>query len=334
MLLFCAIGLMAQEQNYSYLTDKKFRDPTDLIGYNFVPSKMEVPNDYEQELGPGEYSFGISRNNLYVSGQEMTGVYNVNNIAPTEYGYKLSLMNSRDPRMQGHLKVILVNKVYVDALVFKAHKDDTEKIFMLPEMTDNLWESEKAYFTDKYDMVLEDADSIWNKTVTPFLRAQMTGNKVQQRLQTADSTYFNFIEEVKITDKSKPVKEKKEKKKKKDFNIETGEEEMEEEIEETDEGDTDYAEEEMNKKVKIEKFYYIDLKTIFTNEDGSIENSTTRYVVKKWKEREDQSVQSASRDRYQIEFETNKGLINVYLTGKRTISVIEVNGERYTMRGY
>ena len=217
ILLFCVIGLMAQEQNYSYLTDKKFRDPTDLIGYNFVPSKMEVPNDYEQDLSPGEYSFGVSRNNLYVSGQEMTGVYNVNNISPTEYGYKLSLMNSRDPRMQGHLKVILVNKVYVDALVFKAHKDDTEKIFMLPEMPDNLWESEKSYFTDKYDIVLEDADSIWNQQVTPFIRAQMTGNKIQQRLQTVDSTYFDFIEEIKITDKTKPVKEKK--KKKKDFNI-------------------------------------------------------------------------------------------------------------------
>ena len=55
--------LPAQEQ-YSYISDKKFKDPSDLIGYNFFPSFMEIRDEREEELSPGKYSFGITLNNL------------------------------------------------------------------------------------------------------------------------------------------------------------------------------------------------------------------------------------------------------------------------------
>ena len=118
-LLLCAVMTLQAQSMFSYITDKRFKDPSDLVGYNFVPNFMEIPDETEGDLDPGDYSFGISQNNLYVQGEEISGVYSLNNINPTEYGYKLLLMNARDPRIQGHLKVILNKYAQVDALVFK-----------------------------------------------------------------------------------------------------------------------------------------------------------------------------------------------------------------------
>jgi len=370
LFTFCISTAFAQSSFYTYLTDKKFRDQTDLFGYNFVPNKLEIPNDRDEELGAGEYTFGVTRSNLYVEGEEITGVYNVNNISPTEYGFKMTLMNSRDPRLQGHLKIILVNKVYVDALVFKASKDDPEMIFMLPEMNDALWENEKSYFTDKYETELEYETDVWGTTIRPFFRNQMSGNKAQERLQMKDSTYISFIEETKTIDKTKPVKAEKPKrekrKKKKDVNIETGEipdellseegEEIAEEEEEEEEGmdaypddEDDYPDEEEanemeeemddeevaedNRKIKVITEYYIEVRTVRTLKDGTIDDSVERFKVKDTKEREDESA-TGGQERFQIEFDTNRGPMHLYLTGKRTISSFEVGGERYLMRGH
>lgn len=371
---FCVSTAFAQSSFYTYLTDKKIRDQTDLFGYNFVPSKLEIPNDRDEDLGAGEYTFGVTRSNLYVEGEGVTGVYNVNNISPTEYGFKMTLMNSRDPRLQGHLKIILVNKVYVDALVFKASKDDPEMIFMLPEMNDALWENEKSYFTDKYETELEYETDIWGTTIRPFFRNQMGGNRAQKRLQMKDSTYISFIEETIVIDKTKPVKaekpKKEKKKKKKGVNIETGEipdellsedEEADEEVEEeADEGmdaypddnegmdaypddEEEYPEEEEeemddkleedNKKVKVIIEHYIEVRTIRNLKDGTIDDSVERFKVKDTKEREDEAA-TGGAERFQIEFDTNRGPMHLYLTGKRTISSFEVGGERYLMRGH
>jgi len=361
LFLFCTTNLLAQDSFYSYMTDKKFQDPTDLEGYNFVPSKLEIPNETEEELSPGEYTFGVTRSNLYVSGGDLAGVYNINNITPVEYGFKLTLMNSRDPRLQGHLKVILINKVYVDALIFKAEKDSPEIIFLLPEMNDHLWENEKNHFTDKYEVALEYESDIWNTTIHPFFRVQTKGTKVQERLQMKDSTAIVFIEDTRIIDKTKPQKPKKEKKKKKkdNFNIETGEfpdelqsetseeeivevieevEDVEEEIVEEEEAyeDDEMEEEEIKeekKKIKTITDYTIELRTVRKNQDGSVDNIVEAFKVKNVKEREDESANSGG-ERYQIEFDTNRGPLYLYLTGKRTVSSFEIGGERYLMRGH
>ena len=54
---FIAIG----QEDYSYISDRKFKDPTDLVGYDFVPGIMEIKGSSQEELSPGEYSFGVTQ---------------------------------------------------------------------------------------------------------------------------------------------------------------------------------------------------------------------------------------------------------------------------------
>jgi len=65
-LFFICISFFANAQEkYSYASERKFEDPTDLNGYSFRPAKKETPGDYEaKKIQPGEYSFGISRSRL------------------------------------------------------------------------------------------------------------------------------------------------------------------------------------------------------------------------------------------------------------------------------
>ena len=233
-----ATHIIAQEQ-YSYMTDRIFLKQTDMIGYNFVPDFMEIPNESDAELKVGEYSFGITTNNLFVEGKDIKGVYSVNNIDKVEYGFIFKLMNARDPTVQGHLKVIQNKYGHVEALVFKKSTKEKEIIFHLPRVPKSLRLKEKAYFTDRWEMVNQDVDSLWGKSIYPFIKIHKDEKNVQERLQQADSTSITFVEKVTIIEK----KQKKKKKKKKIKNIELGEEE-EEVIAEIEEEAVELVEEE------------------------------------------------------------------------------------------
>jgi len=199
------LPIMAQE-NYSFLTDRRFFEPTDLVGYQFVPQKMEIPQESKTNLKAGAVSFGITNKNLYVKGEGIKGVYNINNINATDYGYKLDLLNPRNPASTGHLKVILTKGAYADALVFKKDNNAKEIIFVLPEISDAGRTAEKAFFTDWGEVKLEFPEDVWGQKIRPFIRITQ-GPKIQERLFASDSVKIYFEHVITEIDKSKPSKE-------------------------------------------------------------------------------------------------------------------------------
>ncbi|MEO1513849.1 MAG: hypothetical protein AAFV95_02515 [Bacteroidota bacterium] len=348
-VLLCQSWMLFGQDDYTYISDRRFPDPSDLIGYNFVPSSMEIPNEMEAELDPGEYSFGISRNNLYVAGGEIKGVYNVNNINPTEYGYILRLINARNPTLQGHLKVILTPQAQVEALVFRRSRNDQEIIFFQTEADKELKEEEAGYFTDRWEVPLESPDSLWGMVVYPFLRIHEDVSGEQERLQMEDSTSIQFVETIRVIEKVKKKRKKKKKKKKEKMeNIELGitEEEAEEPAAEAlaEESEAplldslgqpiDSSRQDVRIKTKIVKEYFIEIRSILTYDDDTQEDKEWRFPIKKIVEREDEEA-SGNAERYQLEIATEKGgIVYLYLTPKRTVSSIEVMGKRYLMQGF
>ncbi len=327
-----AVSINAQNK-FTYIEDRVFNTYNDMVGYNFVPKKMEIPHEYDEDLSAGEYSFGITRANLYVDGGELKGVYNINNSDQQDYGYKLTLMNARDPTSQGHLKIIVNKNKNVDALIFKKDRKDKEIIFFLSETPERLMDREEKYFTDKQEIKLEETDSIWNQTIRPFFVIE---NNFQDRLEVNDSTSIQFIETIKITEKKKRVKKKK--KKKKDEAEELTEEElmMEEDrmamkalgLEEAEDEDP-----KENIKLKIDKSYFIEIKQKVKFDNGTVEDKVWTYPIKKVIEREDEHAEPG-QNRFELEFTTNKGdQIYLYLTHKRTISSMQFIGRKFLMRG-
>ncbi len=367
LCLMCFSFVIQAQNTYSYVTDRKFYDPRDLIGYNFRPGAVEIRDEYESELDPGEYSFGITQKNLYVEGGEISGVYTVNNIETTEFGFKLLLMNSRDATMQGHLKVIVNPSQNVEAVVFRKSNKSPEMIFFLNEISDQLNEKESEYFTDIKELKIEDPDSLWTKTVHPFLLIHH-GSGIQDRIQITDSTSLVFSRTLRFIDKHAKKKEKQRKKEEKEREKLANEKEMlkdvaveeDEVVEEVEE----ISEEEMEKKVRTAKILAFDIGTLKTEEDlemldddirkdiilkrelqleiasilkyddGTVEKKVVSHKIKKVTQREDEAA-GPDEERYQLDLETTKGInIYLYLTGDKAISSLEIEDKLFLMRGH
>ena len=353
LLLVLICCLVQAQSEYSYSTDRRFFDPSDLLGYNFVPMQLEVPNEYEEHLGPDEYSFGITMNNLYVKGGEIEGVYNVNNINSTEYGFILTLINPRNPAQSGHLKVIRNKKGHAEALVFRRSRKEPEMILHLAKMPNDLAKEEQDFFTDNGELEIVSIDSIWGVSIFPFHKIYVN-DVIQQRLQPRDSTSLHFYLKTELIEKKK---KKKKSKKKKNEVIEDSvdeseiintdslllEKELEAMIEESEMEEAESADSTMISKPELSEeesdfkelhTYFLEYKTRLIYQDGSEEVKVQTFEIKRKKERVNEEAREGE-EKYQLAFITEKGdEIYVYLLSDRTVSSIELGDELLFMRGY
>jgi len=217
LALLCLVtaSIQAQTSQFSYISDRTFTSPDQLIGYDFRPALREVPGEPPEEIPVGKYSFGITRANLYVEGPGIQGVYSVNNINTTEYGFIMKLMNARDPTIQGHLKIVVDQAGQVEGLIFKRSNKEKEVIFFLRMIPKDIEEAEAAYFTHKGEKKIENLDSLWTGVhIRPFLRVFYDMGGIQQRILPSDSVYLNFYKITTVEEK-KSITEKLGKKKKK-----------------------------------------------------------------------------------------------------------------------
>ena len=201
-----AADAYAQVAQYSYISDRRFTSPDQLMGYDFKPAMREIPGEEPTELTVGSYSFGISRKHLYVEGAGIQGVYSLNEINTTEYGYILRTMNARDPTIQGHLKIIVDERAQVEGLIFKRSNNEREVIYFLRVIPEEVREAEEAYFTNKGEERVESLDSLWTGVeIRPFLRVFNNMGGIQQRVLPADSVNLRFYHVTTVEEKDNKV---------------------------------------------------------------------------------------------------------------------------------
>lgn len=179
---------------YSYITDRRFDQVDDLLGYTFKPNKLlNHKRGTDKNLGPKDIAFTVSQNYLYITSENETatdaGAYSVVSINPDKYGYKLQLMNARNPTQQGHLKVILNDLDQVDALIFKKASKSEEIIYYQAAISDRINAREEDHFSDLGEHYINDTELMWDgMEVKPFM---VTGEK-QDRVSMRDSLSFTF----------------------------------------------------------------------------------------------------------------------------------------------
>ena len=196
----------AQVAQYSYISDRRFTSPDQLMGYDFKPAMREVPGEEPSEIAVGRYSFGITRKNLYVEGAGIQGVYSLNEINTTEYGFILRTMNARDPTIQGHLKIVVDERGQVEGLIFKRSNNEKEVIYFLRMIPSDVAEAESEYFTNKGEERVEHLDSLWTGVeIRPFLRIFNSLGGIQQRVLPSDSVSLRFYHVTTVEEKDNKV---------------------------------------------------------------------------------------------------------------------------------
>lgn len=325
------LNYIEAQSHYTYISDRKFKDPSELIGYDFRPYYMEIRDVKEGEIDAGSFTFGITNNNLYVEGDAIRGVYNLNNINPTDYGYMLNLMNARDALLQGHLKIVLTKQGYAEAILFRRSKKDKEMIFYQKPIPKEIAQKEKDYFTDRWETIISHKDSIWGTEIYPFFRVHLDGN-IQERLQIEDDTRIVFVEKVTVTEKTK---KKKKKKKEKEKEIAVEDENMVVSGDILQASLSEMPVDSLEKKIKIEKEYFLEVKSLLHYNDGSQEFKEWSYPIKKIIEREDENATGKNEHRYQLEIIVDKGeSLFLYLTPDRAVNTFEIRGQVYQVRGF
>lgn len=318
-------ALLALSQ-YSYIGDRRFYEPDDLVGYEFRPSMKEEADNRQEEIAPGTFSFAISFSNLYVKGRDIEGVYNINNIHPEEYGFKLLLMNARNARLQGHLKIIQNKYGMVESLIFKRSPMEPETIFYLPAIPGKLKDQEKSYFTDRGELMVSAVDSIWNKKIYPFLLIHKDVN-VQQRLRMGDSTNIAFLRRVKVEEKDR--KKAKAREMPADTLLPTEADPVSPLA-----GSKPDSLENHDKKVKVQEEYLVSLNATIQHEDGTDRRVTWEYPVRKVVEKEDKNA-GQMEERYRWEFTTDdKEKITLFLNGDHSVSSMSIGDKVFLMRGF
>ena len=318
-LLFAGTSLFGQK-SYSYITDRKFADSEDLLGYNFRPSMKEIKDVSKTNINPGDVAFGVTQNNLYVEGEGVQGVYNLNNINPTEYGFKLLFMNARDATIQGHLKVILNKNKFVQAVVFQRTNKEKEIIYYLPEVPKDLHEKEKKYFTDKNELNFIHQDSIYGKSIRPFFIMHQAA-RTQERLEMKDSCVIFFTEKITIIDKTK----KKDKASILKDSLEN--------LKNNPTGAVMPPKPIDKKNIKIIKDHFVTIRQIAKYENGAMEDKSIEYTIKNSSIKEDKSV-DVEGDRFLLLLETNKGEIQIFLNANKMVNSVDAFGKTYLTRGY
>jgi hypothetical protein len=314
--IFATLG--NAQSHYSYISDRKFRSITDLIGFTFCPNEMEVKDVSKNTVPAGRYSFGITQNNLYVDGEGIKGVYSVNNMTPTKFGYQLHLMNANNPTLQGHLKVFLNDRKEVDAIMFKRSQKEKEAIFYQAEIPADLSEREDNFFTDRNELEIKQIDSLWGKKIRPFL--MVDENRVQERFRVSDNVNFEFSEKVTIIDKTKKKNDKTEATA--NSTVASGTEKL------------DSAMLLDKKKVKIIKEYFVKIHLVDKNPDGTLAaDKSLDYKLDDFSMKEDLK-SGNSDDRYQITLKPKGDKpFYIYLNNKKMVSFVMIDGRRFHLRG-
>lgn len=305
-LFLCLIGqCFAQKKYHSYISDRSFNDPSDLVGYVFRPSMYEVPYQEKRDIKAGKYVFSITRDKLFVEGDNnIQGIYNINNIKSAEYGYQLLLMNARSPELQGHLKVILNNKKQVDALIFRRSAKDQEIIYFQAKMSAVIAEKEEQYFTDKGEFIIYDETDLWGKSFRPFFRIFKGGT--HERVYSADSVKVNFIR--KVSSKGK-----------KNYAART--------VSIDDVFSTKGV-----KTPKTEYEYFIEVRSYVIHDTGYRSVMNWKHPVQKVMKQAENMTSSQKRYRYEVQIKKDDP-IYVYLTPDRALHSVEIGGITYAVRG-
>lgn len=205
-LLTAAGTLGAQITQYSYISDRRFTAARELMGYSFQPAMMQYVGGDPVEVAPGSYSLALAYKRLYVKGEGVEGVYSLSEIDRTEYGFSVRTMNARDPKIQGHLKILTDEAGHVEGLAFRRSREETEVLFFLRMLDPEVAEREAAYFTNREQGRVGGIDSLWSDvTVRPFFRVYHEMGGMQERVTMADSLYVRFYHVTNVEEKERKV---------------------------------------------------------------------------------------------------------------------------------
>ncbi len=304
------------QSRYTFVEDAFFFDPTDLFGYRFVPSLKEIPKVRKDELSPRDYSFGVTTNNLYLNYDGEKMIYNIQSINPTEYGFILALLDAKNIRETGHLKIILDGKKRARALVLKRTTRGKEEVFHISTLDEYTKEKEEAYYSDIIEVAVDYPDSLWNKQFVPYF-IENPSEPLRTVPVVKDSISFSFYEDIVIEEKKKNRSDSSAVIDIENFDFKAISEDSLASLKDF---------------IKVDHKMFLRYNYTTMEENGDRKMNESVHIIRKIDEKED-SEMTGLQERFMLELTMEKGdPIYIFLTEYKTISSIEYQGAVFSAR--
>lgn len=218
LLTLCCSGIQGWSQEkidfgdleYSYVEDKLFIEPDDLVGYTFAPRQIKLPmHNNPQLLRPQSVLFRITLNQLYLERpleKKKMEVFNIRNIVEVKEGFKISFVPLGNPSQEGYMVIFLNALGQAEGLVLQRGVGDAQEIYYQAFMPPEIVHRDTAYFTSNREKDGSDIVNIWKESFFPYKRLQPLSAtfKREQRIYPGDSLSF-FLEE-RLVDKGRREK--------------------------------------------------------------------------------------------------------------------------------
>jgi hypothetical protein len=180
------------QYEYTYINDYQFENADDLMGYTFVPNESQKADEAKPRPIPaGSVRIRMGFGYLTVVTRSDSSNFSAVSVNPTEYGFKLELMNADRPSEQGHLKIFLNDNREVDAMALKTKLQEIETIYYQANINQRVIDRDRKYFTDITTVPLAEIDTLFGLSVRPFFRL----GREKKRIYPADSLSFVFSEQ-------------------------------------------------------------------------------------------------------------------------------------------
>jgi len=184
--------------DYTYQTDKQFRNVHQLIGQNILPATYQIGKASEVRIDPGEVQINITPNTVRVQGFEKLGSFKIANKTALADGFSLTLLQNRTQHLM-RLKTDSIGHLQQLSLVSPSYGNYQ---FTFPNKTATQLMQEEAYFTAKSTHTVRSYNDLVGKRLYPqhqLLHAN-TAYEIAEKIPTskqlhirfdADDVYFN-----------------------------------------------------------------------------------------------------------------------------------------------
>jgi hypothetical protein len=234
-LLSCALSLPAlvfaqpssansptSPKEYSYISDRVFSEAEQFLGMSFFPNEGKLANSpMSSTVKLGLVGFRITPNGLIASENvkfSTTGIVSENDVKnyklsiprtdATDFGYELTLMDMRNPDIQGYLKLYKNGKGQIERLGFRPTISEPERMYFIAAVPQDIDLRDGKFFTHTQDIEMAVPSDLWSRKQLIYPFSKLTRIEECQeftRVFPSDRIKIAFEERTEIKNKKEKL---------------------------------------------------------------------------------------------------------------------------------
>jgi hypothetical protein len=234
-LFFCALVLpvlicaqptanntLLVPKEYSYSGDRMFSEPDQFIGMVFFPNEGKLATSpMSSTVKLGLVGFKITSLGLVVVENvkfSTTGItsetdfknykLSIPRTDATDFGYEMTLMDMRNPDIQGYLKLYKNGKGQIERLGFRPTISEPERMYFVGGVPADIDLRDSKFFTHTQDIEMAVPNDLWGRKQVIFPFSKLTKIEDYQdfsRVFPSDRVKITFEERTEIKNKKEKL---------------------------------------------------------------------------------------------------------------------------------